>query len=271
MHLTKHHALENDFLVTFVDEVPDNASELARALCHRHLGIGADGLIFGIDSGSLPEFHLRNSDGSFAEISGNGLRCFLQALAMRRSVPSLETTVLTGAGSLRCALLPGPSAVEVLASTEMGTVSRGDAPIQDGLVELVNEAIPISNWDVGAVGNPHVVFETDDLELVPLEALGPQIERFFPHGVNAHFVRRTGPNAIEMRIWERGAGVTRACGSGATVAARRMVDWGRVSSVVAVSMAGGTAQVDLGTTPESPATLSGPSVFIGAIEAPHGI
>ena len=94
MQLTKHHGLGNDFLVTFVDEVPADAPALAIDLCNRSTGVGADGLLFGIDAGSTVTMRLFNSDGSSAEVSGNGLRCFVQAVAMRRNVSHLDIDCL---------------------------------------------------------------------------------------------------------------------------------------------------------------------------------
>ena len=268
VHLTKHHGLGNDFLVTFVDDVPAHASALATDLCDRRTGIGADGLIFGIDQGSTVRMRLFNSDGSAAEISGNGMRCFLQAVAMRRGVQSLELDVDTLAGVRQCTYSATQDPAIGEASVDMGPVTDGDAP--DGEDFLAQHSIDASRWATGAVGNPHVVLEVDDPESFDLATVGPQIEEHFPHGVNVHLVALAGTDALSLAVWERGAGITQACGSGATVAAQRFHDWGLVGETVTVTMPGGSAVVDVSKGERSSTILSGPTTYVGAVEVPRG-
>ena len=270
MHLTKHHGLANDFLVTFVDEVPSRASELAVELCHRQTGIGADGLIFGIDDGSSPTMRLFNADGSSAEISGNGLRCFVQAVAMRRGVQTLEIDVDTLAGVRACTLETTSDPAVAYASTDMGEVSAGDSPDTETFLDSIDGLPAVNRWAIGAVGNPHIVLDVDDPAAIDLAHVGPQIEAHFPHGVNAHFVRATSDDQIDLFVWERGAGITQACGSGATVSAQRVHEWGAVGTQVNVTMPGGTAVVDVASTERPTAILSGPATFDGSVEVPHG-
>lgn len=269
MHLTKHHGLANDFLVTFVDEVPERAPELAIELCNRRTSIGADGLIFGMDNGSTI-MRLYNADGSSAEISGNGLRCFVQAVAMRRGVQTLEIDVHTLAGVRSCSLETTQDPAVAFASTDMGEVTTGDDPDDAAFLDGIDGLYGVSQWAIGAVGNPHVVIEVDDPSAVDLAYVGPQIESHFPHGVNAHFVRASGQDQIDLFVWERGAGITQACGSGATVSAQRAHEWGLVGERVAVVMPGGSAQVDVANAERNTAVLSGPATFVGSIEVPRG-
>lgn len=270
MHLTKHHGLSNDFLVTFVDEVPANAPELATELCDRRSGIGADGLIFGIDSGSTPIMRLFNADGSAAEISGNGLRCFVQAVAMRRGVPTLEVDVDTLAGVRACEIEVTNDPAVAFASADMGEVTPGDSPDSPDFLTEVDGLDGVKRWAIGAVGNPHVVIEMEDPHSVDLAHVGPQIEAHFPHGANVHFVSTGGDGEVILRVWERGAGITQACGSGATVSAQRMYEWGAVGERVDVAMPGGSATVDVATTERPTAVLSGPATFVGTVEVPRG-
>ncbi len=269
MHLTKHHALGNDFLVTFVDEVPDDAPERARVLCDRRTGIGADGLLIGIDDGLQPIMRLFNSDGSPAEVSGNGLRCFAQAIAMRRGVSALEVDVETLAGVRACVVhaTDNPAVAEV--AVDMGPVTDGDAPDADDFLDAI-PGLQVNRWALGAVGNPHVIVEVDEPGAIDLPAVGPMIEKRFPNGVNAHFVRILSDDTIELRPWERGAGATQACGSGATVTAQRAHEWGAVGERVVVHMPGGPATVDVMTVGRSTATLAGPTTFVAAVQVPHG-
>lgn len=268
VHLTKHHGLGNDFLVTFVGEVPPAASELAIELCDRSTGMGADGLIFGIDDGSTVVMRLFNSDGSPAEISGNGMRCFLQAVAMRRGVQGLEIDVDTLAGVRQCTYSATEDPAVGEASVDMGPVTDGDAPDDDDF--LTKHSIEVSRWATGAVGNPHVVLSVGDPQSFDLATLGPQIENHFPHGVNVHLVTVTGTDSLSLAVWERGAGITQACGSGATVAAQRFYDWGLVSESVTVDMPGGSALVDVATKDRASAILSGPTTYVGSVEVPRG-
>jgi diaminopimelate epimerase len=270
MHLTKHHGLGNDFLVTFVDEIPLDAPATAISLCDRRTGVGADGLIFGIDGGSQVIMRLFNSDGSSAEVSGNGLRCFVQAVAMRRGVQNLEIDVDTLAGLRACALEPTADSRTAFASADMGVVSGGDTPDTDTFLDTVDGLPVVHRWAVGAVGNPHVVVEVDDPDDVDLAVVGPDIESHFPHGVNVHFVNARATDEVELRVWERGAGITQACGSGATVSAQRMFEWGAVGERVNVSMPGGSAIVDVATTARPTAILSGTATFVASIEVPRG-
>jgi len=270
MHLTKHHGLGNDFLVTFVDEIPENASDLAVSLCDRSTGVGADGLIFGIDGGSTVVMRLFNSDGSSAEISGNGARCFAQAIALRRGVPSLEVELDTPAGLRACSLEATADPLVAQASVDMGEVSSGEAPDEVEFLDGIDGLGEVQKWAVGAVGNPHVVLHTEQPGSIDLKTAGPAIEAHFPNGVNAHMVDVTGPDEIELFVWERGAGITQACGSGATVAAQRFHEWGEVGERVTVKMPGGSAVVDVMSETQPTAILSGPTTFVGSVEVPNG-
>lgn len=270
MHLTKHHGLSNDFLVTFVEEVPENAPEIAVALCDRRTGVGADGLVFGMDAGSTVAMRLYNSDGSVAEVSGNGLRCFVQAVAMRRGVQRLEIDVDTLAGVRECSLEPTDQSTTAYASVDMGPVTEGDSPDSETFLDTVSTLPPVRRWAIGAVGNPHLVLEVDDVDIVDLAAVGPEIERHFPQGVNVHFVAVRSPDEVALRVWERGAGITEACGSGATVSAQRMFEWGAVGERVTVSMPGGSAVVDVAVADRPTAVLSGTATFVAAVDVPVG-
>jgi len=270
MYLSKHHGLGNDFLITFVDDVPPNAHELAVALCDRRTGIGADGLIFGSDNGAIPFMQLVNSDGGLAEVSGNGIRCFAHAVAMRRRTPQLDIDIKTPAGALRCVVEPTEDSAAVESSVELGRVTVGDQPDDRGFLDAIEGLGSVDNWATAAVGNPHVVAEVADPAAIDLALVGPQIERHFPNGVNVSFVTVVGKDRIELRVWERGAGITLACGSGATVAAQRMFEWGQVGERVVVEMPGGTAIVDVSTAGRHGAVLSGRVTFVATIEVPYG-
>ena len=217
--LTKHHGLGNDFLVAFVDDVPDGGADLARRWCHRTRGIGADGLIFATPATSSDTdltMTLFNADGSEAEISGNGIRCLAQAARLAGHTGD-EVAVATAGGVRRlvCRHTEGDTAqIEVA----MGPVTTGP-PLADA-DDLARPGFVILEAATGDVGNPHVVLLVDDLAAVDVSIDGPAIESHWkPSGINVHFVVVTGQHELAVKHWERGAGVTEACGSGATVAA----------------------------------------------------
>ncbi|MBT4677415.1 MAG: diaminopimelate epimerase [Acidimicrobiaceae bacterium] len=262
MKLTRHHGLGNDFLITFADDVPANGADLARRLCDRVDGIGADGLVFGTPVDGLRDatwrFTLFNSDGSSAEVSGNGLRCFGQALLRRQpaGTTGLDVVVETPAGDRRITVAGSTSDLEVEAEVEMGTAERG--PSIEGI------RVDLGGVQVRAAhsidfGNPHLVLHVDDPDEVDLAVSGPATESFFaPTGCNVHLVAVVDRSTVRMRTWERGAGLTTACGSGACAAAHVLHAGSLVDDVVEVRMPGGTATVTVGDT----VRLAGTATFV---------
>jgi diaminopimelate epimerase len=267
VRLSKHHGLANDFLVA-LDEANDRAlnvdGDLARRLCDRRTGIGADGLIHGarptaVAPGTDVVMHLFNSDGSRAEMSGNGIRCLVQALALARGIDRGSFTVLTD-GGLRALELAttGPWVAQV-------SVAMGPAKSGPEVPPPVDEELDDRHTTID-MGNPHLVIETEDPDRVDLETRGAWLERQFVDGVNVEFIAKDGgrPDAIVLRVWERGAGITRACGTGACAAAHAAHAWGLVGDVVTVEMPGGSAEVRLGDD----VVLVGPAELVAEIEVP---
>ena len=263
---SKHHGLGNDFIVTLTDSLPLDAVDRAVALCDRRTGIGADGLIIGIERPDRKVvMRLLNSDGSPAALSGNGLRCFAQAVAINRGVPHLELDVDTPAGVRHCSVMATDDKNTVVATVDMGVVCPGPDPDVDDLMDAVGPPVGmVKRWETGDIGNPHVVCEVDDPFEVDLAVAGPALEAHFEDGANVHFVAVTGFNELTVRVWERGAGITKACGTGATVAAQLFHNWDLVGPKVVVRMPGGDALVDLA----GPLTLTGPATHIADFEVP---
>ena len=259
LELTKHHGLGNDFLVVFhpgLDDLP----ALAVRVCDRRRGIGADGLLVAeSEAGYAARMVLYNADGSRAEMSGNGIRCFAQALAARRGDLSPQL-ILTDAGPRLVQLVATDRDDTVEVSVDMGPVSPIPPPVGWHAVGC-NPDRPVAHL---SLGNPHTVVGVDDVELVDLVFLGGQVP-----GTNLEIVEPgPEPDAITMRVHERGAGITQACGTGACASAWAAVSWGLVpatTTAVVVHMEGGSATVRLHQPVTGHVTLVGPAVVIGAV------
>lgn len=262
LELTKHHGLGNDFLVVFHPHV-DDLPGLARRLCDRRTGIGADGLLIGHSAdGYAAEMVLYNADGSRAEMSGNGIRCFAQALAGRRG--DLEPQrISTDAGDRVVHLTATDDPATISARVEMGVVGVIDEP--DSWATLgCHPDRPVSHL---TMGNPHSVVGVDEVAVVDLADLGSKIPQ-----VNLEIIE-PGPelNGITMRVHERGAGITQACGTGACAAAYASKQWGLVKAdadEILVHMDGGTASVSFDVDAPTRAVLTGPATLIAKIEVP---
>ena len=255
--LSKLHGLGNDFLVAIDPpaDLEDRGADLARSLCDRHRGIGADGLIIGrsLDAmGAAPallDFRLFNADGSDAEMSGNGIRCLAHEALDAGLVPDGgEFAVNTPAG-VRQVTITRKSATTTWAAVDMGVVKvEGEADrCNIGHGQLLVD-----------VGNPHLVVLGPDPATVDVKALGPLLEATDPLGLNVEFVTLgPGPDEITMRVWERGVGETEACGTGSCAAAAAFHHWGRTGTAVTIHQPGGSVAVELKS--DGTAVLSGPS------------
>ena len=209
MKFTKMHGLGNDYLYVY-GEVPGNAAELSKKLSERHLGAGSDGMIY-ISKSSIADFKMRifNADGSEAKMCGNGIRCVGKYVYDKgytdKKFLSIET--LSGVKYLTLQIVGG--------KVKTITVDMGQAEAEKAM-NLTVDGKTVSLFPV-LVGNPHAVIFVDDIEKAPLTKLGPIIEHHeaFPGGVNVEFVQVLGADKLRMRVWERGSGVTMACGTGA--------------------------------------------------------
>jgi diaminopimelate epimerase len=265
MRLSKHHGLRNDFLVV-LDETNDGpidaGPELARALCDRRAGVGADGLIFGArpepDSDLDVVMHLWNADGSRAQTSGNGIRCLAQAVARARGLTAGSIVVATDAGTRVLELTAGASQDEATVRVDMGPVGPGP--------ELAGVALPFTAKELGSadLGNPHLVAWVDTPDTIDLATVGPAVEAQVPGGINLEVIAPgVAPDSLTLRVWERGVGITEACGTGSCAAAFLAHRWGIADHAVRVEMPGGAVLVEL---VDDRAVLSGPAVHVADVE-----
>ena len=269
LSVTKHNGLGNDFLV--LDRRQANAlsdsqaaeidwPNIAREWCNRKTGVGADGLLLlgRVDTNTLT-MRLYNSDGSLAEMSGNGIRCLAQAAHMADELTAeVVYTVATDAGERRVVVTPQANdPLTVDASVDMGPIGTLQEPT--GWASL--ECDPMRPVMHISVGNPHSVVGVEDVAVVPLKELGEKVPQ-----INLEIIE-PGPevNAITMRVHERGAGITQACGTGACASAWAAVQWGLVpksASEVIVHMDGGDVKVRVNEPKSGSVTLIGPAQYM---------
>ena len=267
--LAKLHATGNDFLVwTRLDAEADAApvpAALARALCDRHTGVGADGLILltpGTD-GADATMTLHNADGGIAEMSGNGIRALAWAAAAA-GIGGDTLVVDTGGGRRTLELARGADGRVVAATVDMGPVSFDPATIPvdaDSPFDLEAEFHGVTyRGDAAGMGNPHWVCFVDDVAGARVTQHGPHLETDprFPRHTNVEFVAPDGVNGLRMRVWERGVGETLSCGTGACASAAVAHRRDLVGPRVTVRVPGGELTVEVGDT----LRLGGPVVHV---------
>ncbi len=273
---TKMHGTGNDFVLVDARGLEVDWAALAPRLCDRHFGVGADGLLLALPSAVAPvRMRMFNPDGSEGEMCGNGLRCFVKWAVERGLVEAPDGTlaVETGAGVLT-ATFPRSAAGAIgwvrlsmgrprLAPVEIPVATPGPGPVSDFVVHVDGAGYPVT---CVSMGNPHAVHFTETpVDALPLDRIGPLVEHApaFPQRVNLEIVNVLGPDHLRMRVWERGAGLTLACGTGAAavmVAARLR---GAVGRRATISLPGGDLVLEWDG--EGPVYLEGPAaeVFTG--------
>lgn len=232
---TKASACGNDFLIIDEQHAAEEIAEFTRRICDRHNGVGADGVEW-LSSTEKADaaIHLINSDGSEAEISGNGTRCVAAYFASRGAKDTLS--IMTGAGVKVCRLISRNG------STFEFETAMGE-PKVSGSLTLELASGKVAGVQV-SMGNPHFVIFLDEVPVNWRERSAEiQAQRVFPEGVNVEFVCIAGNNTIEVRFFERGAGETQSSGTGSCAAAVAAISAGKVSSPVTVRAPGGTQVV----------------------------
>ncbi len=286
MKFTKMQGAGNDFVLLETSDIQHDWSPVAVAMCDRHYGIGADGLLLLLSS-DIADFRMRifNADGSEADACGNGLRCLVkyfvdEGLAKSRSQ---EISVETITGVHRARIYTEANALTKV-KVDMGKPKFRDKDIpviiEEGRGKVVDiksmiiHPITLDGWELQlslvSVGNPHAVyFCQHPVSDFPLSQLGPKVElhKIFPKGVNFEVARVLDREHIEARVWERGVGETLACGSGAcaiTVAAQLH---GYVDNKADIELPGGTLEVEWDGIGE--VFLSGPAETVFSGEWPN--
>ena len=250
MNFVKLEGLGNDFIL--LDALKEDLStvdlsKLAPRLCNRHFGIGADGLLI-VRKSTKADFYMQviNADGSEPQMCGNGIRCFARYVYEnyeKKSVISVETL----AGIILPVLDPKNNIIEV----DMGEpiLKPVDIPVNFSGGQMLDQPVPVldKTFAVTAVsmGNPHGVIFVDDVAVVDVRVYGRELQQheIFPEKANIEFIQVQNKNEIKMRVWERGAGETLACGTGACAAVVAGVLTGRLERDVTVHLAGGDLKI----------------------------
>ncbi len=227
--------------------------QLARKLCHRRFGIGADGiiLILNADDDHDIKFRIYNCDGSQAQMCGNGMRCFAKLLYEKRIIQKKVIRVDTQAGTVipevfvnsdkTVSRIKVDMGEPILESRRIPVASDSDRTVED-LLDVDGEQFRMT---CVSMGNPHAVIFVDDIESVPLKKIGPVIETHdrFPEKTNVEFIQVISESELRMRVWERGAGITLACGTGACASHVAANLTGRAKETTLIHLDGGDLEL----------------------------
>ncbi len=272
MRFTKMHGIGNDyvFVECFSQRIDDPAA-LARAVSDRHCGVGGDGLILILPPEAQADVRMRifNADGSEAEMCGNGIRCLAKYTYDHKLSRSNPMRVETQAGIKTIDLDVTDDDTVVSASVDMGApvLDPSQIPVSIPRDRVVDSPIRIARhafrMTCVSMGNPHAVIYVDDVDAVPLEQVGPEMENhpLFPERVNAHFVQVLSPEEVRMRTWERGSGITLACGTGASGVCVSGVLTGRTQRRITAHLPGGDLQLQWRESDDH-VVMTGPAVEV---------
>ncbi len=272
LHFTKMHGIGNDYVYVngFTEALPDDLPSLAVRMSDRRFGCGSDGLIL-ILPGDAADFRMRmfNSDGSESEMCGNGIRCVAAYCHDRGLTDRTAFDIETGAGIKHMLLTLDGAGRTVSVRVDMG------APVTDGrTIPSVFDGDPIvrmplcalgQTWPVTLVsmGNPHAVTFVPDPDEAPVTAVGPvlELDPVFPNKCNVEFVQVVDRGHIRMRVWERGAGETFACGTGACASMVASVLNGFIDRKAEVSLRGGKLTIEW-SAEDGRVYMTGPATFV---------
>ncbi|WP_018248962.1 diaminopimelate epimerase [Orenia marismortui] len=276
MKFTKMHGLGNDFvLIDCLEKEVENPSQLAKEMCDRNFGIGADGLVLILPSDlAEADYRMRifNPDGSEPQMCGNAIRCFAKYLYERELTDKTQLKIETLAGMIKPEIILEEGVVK-LVTVDMGEpiLRRNEIPmLGEEQEQVIKEELRVGTetFEITTVsmGNPHCVIFVEDIEKIELTNWGPQIEthELFPEDINVEFIEVLNQDEIEMRVWERGAGVTLACGTGACASTVASILNELTERKVTVHLAGGDLVIEW-SEDNNRVYMSGPAteVFVG--------
>ncbi|MGI6587587.1 MAG: diaminopimelate epimerase [Peptococcia bacterium] len=276
MNFTKMHGLGNDFILIdgFKEKLPADLLTTSAKLCDRHFGIGADGLILVLPSEKADlKMRIINSDGSEAEMCGNGIRCFARYAYEKGFVNKETFTVETLAGIMTPRLVFEQNKLMGI-TVDMGepVLERSAVPMLGPAGQAINEPLSVLDKIVYVtallMGVPHCIVFVDDVSKIAIEKYGPALETHatFPKKTNVHFLEVLNDREIKMRVWERGAGLTLACGTGACASLVAAVLNKKTGRKAKVHLPGGTLIIEWAENNHVYMTGPARNVFSGKVE-----
>lgn len=267
---SKWHGLGNDFVIVngFTEKI-ENYPQMAVQVCDRHTGVGADGLVVVLPS-TVADFEMRifNSDGSEAEMCGNVTRCMARYVYENGLTDKTKITLETKAGIIKPELI----FIDGILSTirvDMGEprLKRSEIPMSgEENDKVVSEVLTVQGVEhfitCVSMGNPHCIIFVNDLAETDLALIGPMVEKhpIFPRKTNVEFVQVLNKQKVRMRVWERGAGITMACGTGACATLVAGVLTGKIDRQAVVELDGGELVIEWGL--DNHVYMSGPAVEV---------
>lgn len=275
LEFSKMHGTGNDFILinTYREEKIENTmySKLATKLCRRHFSIGADGLILVLPpEKSSADYKMRifNSDGSEAEMCGNGIRCFAHFLLREKITVKENLKIETLAGLIKPKILGGnKNKLQVKVNMGKPRFSPEDIPVKLSEKKRVKDHPLIINsqeFKINCVsmGNPHAIIFKNNLDSLNISDIGSQIENheLFPEKTNVEFIELINPGEVNMKVWERGSGITLACGTGACASVAAGIKNGLLEKEVIVHLQGGDLKIKWASE-KSDIYMTGPSQF----------
>lgn len=293
MRFTKMQGAGNDYVYVnaFVEKLPADLPELARRISDRNFGVGGDGMILVCPSErGDARMRMFNNDGSESEMCGNGVRCVAKYVYDHGIAKKPELKIETGRGVLTLQVFRNANDRVERVRVNMGQPILGAAEIPTTLPgpRVVDAPLAVADWlahppawiaDCGvdprmtcvSMGNPHVTIYCQDVAKIPLTTIGPIIENapIFPRRINVHFVQVHSPGEVTMRTWERGSGITLACGTGASAVAVSGILTGRTARTLLAHLPGGDLELEWASD-DAPVFMTGPAteVFEGVWGAP---
>jgi len=278
INFTKYHGLGNDFILidNRHDQTPCLTSEQAMKLCDRHFGIGGDGVIFALPPQGDSDYTMRiyNSDGSEPEMCGNGIRCLARFVADLDGTTNSNAIyqIHTLAGIIRPQLQDGDQ-VKVNMGEPYLLAAEIPTTLGSPQKKVINQSLIVAEktWQVTCVsmGNPHCITFVDNADAIDLEKVGPQFENHsvFPKRINTEFIEVVRRDYLKMRVWERGAGITLACGTGACASLVAGVLTNNCDRASTVELPGGCLEIEWSEN-DNHVYMTGPAtkVFTGVYE-----
>ncbi len=279
LQFTKMQGIGNDFVVAdclVTSQLTEDALQAASVfLCDRKFGIGGDGVILVLPS-DIADYKMRmfNPDGTEAEMCGNGIRCFAKFIRDRGHSDKTEITAETGAGVLTLTVTDGD---ETKVRVDMGEpiLERGEIPMTGATGTVVNERVEVAGETVSvtavSMGNPHIALFTESATDEAIDRLGPVLEKhpLFPRKTNVHLLEVVSRTEMKMLTWERGAGRTLACGTGACASAVAAALNGFTERNVLIHLLGGDLYIEWSET-DNHVYMTGAAteVFTGTVQLP---